>query len=99
MAKKLYDLAIKIGSYTKDGIEKGRYENVGSVMENDEGGRFIFIKRSFNPAGVPFREGTDSIILSMFKPKGQDENRTEPTPPSPPGDNKENPFSDDEIPF
>ena len=65
--KKLYDLTIKTGSYMKDGAEKGRYENVGAVMEKDDGGRFILLKRSFNPAGVPYREGSDSIILSMFK--------------------------------
>lgn len=66
--KKLYDLAVKTGSYLKDGIEKGRYENIGSVMEGDSG-KFIFLKRSFNPAGAPFKAGSESIIVSMFKPK------------------------------
>lgn len=70
--KKLYDLAVKTGSYMKDGVEKGRYDNVGVIMENDDGGKMIFLKRTFNPAGVPFKEGSDSIILSMFKPKEDD---------------------------
>ena len=40
---KKYDLACKIGSYNKDGNEKGIYKNVGSVMEGDDGKKFIFI--------------------------------------------------------
>ena len=85
--KKLYDLAVKTGSYMKDGIEKGRYENIGSVMQNDEGNKFIFIKRSFNPAGVPFREGGDSILVSMFEPR---QNTPADVTPH---------VSDDDIPF
>jgi len=66
--KKIYDLAVKTGSYQKDGETKNRYENIGSVMEN-ENGQFMFLKRSFNPAGVDFKEGSESIIISMFAPK------------------------------
>ena len=66
--KKIYDLAVKTGSYQKDGETKNRYENIGSVMEN-ENGQFMFLKRSFNPAGVDFKDGSESIIISMFAPK------------------------------
>lgn len=85
--KKIYDLAVRTGSYIKDGIEKGRYENIGSIMEKDDGNKFLFIKRSFNPAGVPFKEGGDSILVSMFKP--HDSTPADVTPP----------VSDDDIPF
>jgi len=69
--KKLYDLAVKLGSYEKDGESKSTYETVGAVMEGDNG-KFIFLKRSFNPAGVPHKAGASDIILSMFKPKTQE---------------------------
>ena len=68
--KKLYDLAVKTGSYEKNGETKNRYENIGAVMEG-ENGQFMFLKRSFNPAGVPFKDGSESIIVSMFEPKNE----------------------------
>lgn len=76
MAKKLYDLAVKTGSYTnKNGEEKGRWLNVGSVMLSDDGSKFIMLQRTFNPAGVPDLSGRggDSILLSMFDPKDKEE--------------------------
>jgi hypothetical protein len=72
MSKKIYDLCAKTGSYTdSQGNEKGKYENVGSVMMNDDQSKFIFIKKTFNPAGVPGKDGSDSILISMFEPKQQ----------------------------
>ena len=72
--KKLYDLAVKTGEYTVQGQTKGRYENVGAVMQSDDGGKFIMLKRVFNPAGVPDLSGrnSDSVLLSMFPPKDSD---------------------------
>jgi len=70
--KKVYDLAVKTGSYTdKDGKDKGRWQNVGSVMQTDDGGKFIMLSRWFNPAGVPDLNGKggESVLLSMFEPK------------------------------
>jgi len=68
---KLYDLAVKTGSYTDraSGAEKGRYQNVGSVLQLDDGSKMILLNRTFNPAGVPFKDGSDQIIVSMLKPK------------------------------
>ena len=40
--KKVKDLAVKTGSYTKDGQEKGRWRNIGALMQDDKGGQFIF---------------------------------------------------------
>lgn len=71
MSKKLYDLAVKTGEYTNaQGETKGRYQNVGAVMQNDDGGKFLMIARWFNPAGVPDLSGRggDSVLVSMFKP-------------------------------
>lgn len=75
MATKLYDLAVKTGSYTKDGEEKGRYENVGSMWKGDNG-EYLVLKRTFNPAGVPVKDGSDSIFISMFAPR--DDNQAAP---------------------
>lgn len=67
--KKIKDLAVKTGSYETQNGTKNRYENIGAIMEGNDGGKFMFLKRSFNPAGVPCKDGSDSIIVSMFAPK------------------------------
>ena len=66
MAHKIADLAVKTGEYQKDGETKGRYENVGSMMQGDNG-QFMILKRTFNPAGVPNPECKDSVIVSCFE--------------------------------
>ena len=70
--RKLYDLAVKTGEYTNQyGETKGRWQNVGRVMQDDNGGKFILLNRTFNPAGVEVQPGRDSVALSMFPPKDQ----------------------------
>ena len=99
--RKIYDLAVVTGSYESQGQTKHRYQNVGVVLEKDDGGKFIILESWFNPAGVAHDNGK-GIMVSMFEPK-QDVRNTPPTPdraqqrnpaqaPSPDG------FSDD-IPF
>ena len=34
--------------------------------------RFLMLDRSFNPAGVPFKPGSDKILVSLFDPKPRD---------------------------
>ena len=68
--KKVYDVAVKVGTYQKDGQDKARWQNVGVVLKNDEGNMMMILERSFNPAGVPFKAGENTIILSFFDPKG-----------------------------
>ena len=51
--RKVQDLAVKVGSYTgSDGREKGRYENVGHVLESERGEKLVCLKRTFSPAGA-----------------------------------------------
>ena len=70
--RKIYDLAVKTGEYTNQyGETKGRWTNVGRVMQDDNGGKFILLNRTFNPAGVEVQPGRDSVALSMFPPKEQ----------------------------
>lgn len=72
MAIKLYDVVVKTGSYTNNnGETKNRYENVGTVMKGDDGGQFMLLKTTFNPAGVPNPENRDTILCSMFAPQQQ----------------------------
>ena len=67
--EKMYDLAVKTGSYTNSqGETKNRYENIGSVFKGDKG-PYAFLKKTFNPAGIETEPGRDSIIVSMFEPK------------------------------
>jgi hypothetical protein len=68
MSKK-YDLAVKVGEYTgADGKAKGRYQNVGVVMDG-QNGPYILLNRTFNPAGVAGQADRESIIISMFEPR------------------------------
>ena len=72
--KKVYDLAVKVGEYTdREGKVKGKYQNIGCVLEKEDGGKFLMIEKWFNPAGVPDLSnsgaGRSSILVSMFPPK------------------------------
>lgn len=71
-ATKIRDLAVKVSEYTDgQGQPKGRYENVGSMMKGEDGGIFLIFKRTFNPAGVPNPEGRDSLMISCFELRDQ----------------------------
>lgn len=88
--KKTHDLAVKTGSYaTASGEKKGRYENVGMILETDNG-EMMLLKRTFNPAGVPNPDGRDSVVLYRFEVKP----RQQSTPQGSGGDD-----FDDPIPF
>jgi hypothetical protein len=68
MAKK-YDLVVKVGEYTDgQGQTKGRFKNIGAMMENDKG-PYILLDRTFNPAGVGGNESRESIIVSLYEPR------------------------------
>lgn len=60
---KIHDLAVKVGEYEKDGQKKGRYENVGAIIEG-QNGPYIILKKTFNPAGV--NSDGENIFVSMF---------------------------------
>jgi hypothetical protein len=95
MTKKVYDLAVKTGTYTnRSGEEKGRWKNIGSVLQLDDGGKVILLDRTFNPAGVPNPDGRDSVMVSMFPPKEHDE-----APAKAPAPKSQGGFDDDAVPF
>lgn len=69
MATKKYDIAVKVGEYQdRNGQTKGRYLNVGAVIQGDKG-PYIVLERTFNPAGVPNPDNRSSLILSLFEPR------------------------------
>ena len=77
-SRKIRDIVVKVGEYTdrNTGETKGRFENVGALMQNDDDSAsyFIMLKRTFNPAGVPKQDDRESILLSCYVPKDQREN-------------------------
>ena len=70
--QKLYDAVVKTGEYQSNGETKGRYENIGTVMQGDNG-QFLILKRTFNAAGVPNPDNKDSVIVSFFEPQQQNQ--------------------------
>ena len=87
---KIYDLAVKTGSYTNhQGDEKSKWKTIGSIIETKNGGKVILIDRTFNPAGVPVEYGKDSIMISMFEPKQKESQ----------AGSQGSPYNDDEIPY
>jgi len=66
--KKLYDCAVKVGTYQKNGEEKANWLRCGALFEGDKG-QFILLDKTFNPAGVPDQSGKGSILISLFEPK------------------------------
>ena len=104
MAHKTHDLAVKVGSYTnQQGEQKNRYQNVGALMQGDNG-PFIMLAKWFNPAGVQDGHGGESILISVFEPRQEGQqapqrtaSRTAPqaAKPAPKGFDD----MDDDIPF
>jgi hypothetical protein len=71
MAHKTHDLAVVIGEYTdRDGNTKKRYQNIGALMQGDNG-PFIMLAKWFNPAGIQDSRGGESLLVSCFEPRQQ----------------------------
>lgn len=102
-ATKVKDIAVKTGEYQKDGQTKGRYENIGSIFKSDDGGTFLLMKRTFNPAGVPNPDNRDTVLISVFDLKDSEGGQRQQSAPvqrqapqqQPSGAN----VADDDIPF
>ena len=107
-ARKLYDLAVKVSEYQdQQGNKKGRWQNVGAVMQGDDGGKFIMLAKWFNPAGVPNPDNRDNVLISIFELKDQDGQRSSgggATPlnnegPRQASQTRQSDIADDDIPF
>lgn len=75
-ATKIFDLAVKTSEYQDNtGAKKGRYQNVGAIMQSDDGSQFIMLAKWFNPAGVAdlTGRGGESLLISCFAPKDREQ--------------------------
>ena len=97
MSKKIKDLAVRVSTYKdRNGQEKGKYQNVGCILQMDDGKKTMLLNRWFNPAGVPFapgRENSDVVLVSMFDIKKDGESEAA----APVKSSGKDP--DDDIPF
>jgi hypothetical protein len=97
-ARKVKELAVKVREYQNNqGETKAVWKNVGSMMKTDDGGFFLILDRTFNPAGLPNPENRDTFMVSVFDVK--DDNQQAPQQQrQAPAPQQHTGFSDD-IPF
>ncbi len=69
MTKKVADIKAKVGEYQKGGETKGRWIDVGYVLETDKGGKMRCYYPWINLAGIPKKDGYDTVTLSEFDVK------------------------------
>jgi hypothetical protein len=94
MATRKYDLAVKVGSYTdRDGKPKNRYQNIGVIMQGDDGGHYALLDPLINLAAVPREAGKDRVMVSMFQPNNDQQQQ------APRQQRQAQPHPDDDIPF
>ena len=94
--KRMKDVVVKVGTYQSGGETKNKWENVGSLVQFDDGNQGLFLKRTFYPAGVPNPDGKEDLLLSFFdikdKAAGGASGGGRPAP-------RQSAPADDEIPF
>ena len=70
MARKIKNLSVKTREYVDgQGNKKANWQNIGVVMENDQGKQFMLIDRWVNLAGLPDFSGKpnpSAVMVTMF---------------------------------
>jgi len=70
MARKIKNLSVKTREYKdKDGNPKANWQNIGVIMENDQGKQFMLLDKWINFAGIPDfsgKENSSSVMVSIF---------------------------------
>lgn len=97
MAKRKYDLAVKVGQYVdQTGATKNRYQSLGVVMQGDDGGFYALLDPLVNLAAIPREPGKDRVMVSMFEPRQEGQQyqstRLAPTPAARPAAEPDIPF-------
>lgn len=80
MGKK-YDAVIAVGEYTNaQGEKKKRYLNIGAVMESEHGPYLLLDSHilSMQVFALANKERRDSVLVSLFEPKGDAQTATPP---------------------
>lgn len=79
MAKRKFDMAVKTGSYTdREGKQKNRYQNIGVIMQGDDGGHYALLDPLINLAAVPREAGKDRVMVSLFEPRDDQQQQQAP---------------------
>ncbi len=78
--KKIGDLAVRIGSYTSNGAEKGRYATIGALMQGEDGSYFGSLHPYLDLAALHQlqradsrarnRELRDTLAMTVFAERG-----------------------------
>jgi hypothetical protein len=71
MARVLKEMAVVVSTYEdrNTGQQKNRYKNIGVLMETESNGeryQYLLLDKTFNPAGVPTKAGSDKVLVSLF---------------------------------
>lgn len=98
MAQKIYDLAVKTGTYTDAaGQQKNRYQNIGAVLKGDDGNPFMLLDPLINIGAIQREAGKDRVLVSMFKPNDQAGGQPQRQAPAPA--RRPAPVDDSDVPF
>lgn len=97
MSKK-YDVVAAVGQYVdQSGQQKTKFENVGAVIQNSNGGFNLLLNKTFNPAGLA-QPDKESVILSLFEPQ-QRAQQAMPAQQQAPGQQPQIDSYSDDVPF
>lgn len=81
---KVGNFKIKVGSYEKDGQTKGKYIDLGVLMQSQDGGMYALVNPYVNLAGVPIGEGKDMVMVSVFMDQPRQQNNYQQPQPQQP---------------
>ena len=96
---KKFDIAVVTGEYQSGGQTKKRWQNIGVVMENDNG-MFLLLDPIINLAAIPRQEGKDRVMASLFEPRDEGQQRQQAASPASKAAQASGAApADDEIPF
>ena len=92
-------LVAKVGTYTKDGQEKGEYVKIGVILSNDNG-EYALIDPTINLAGVMIKQrilnpqkAGDMVMCGIYTDEPKQTMQNDEPQTTPPTD------FDDDIPF
>ena len=86
MARKIKNLSVKTREYKdRDGNSKANWQNIGVIMENDQGKQFILLEKWINYAGLPDfsgKENSSSLMINIFDVHNKYQPNRKDMPPS-----------------